>query len=69
MKSTEEGQSPPNNPPKPLSLDPTNPFEIVLAEQMRHLRADVDRLNTRLNWLFTLILGAAVTNVILAILQ
>ena len=69
MKSTEEGQSPPKNPPQPLSLDPTNPFEIVLAEQMRHLRADVDRLNTRLNWLFTLILGAAVTNVILAILQ
>ena len=69
MKSTEKNQRPPNNTPKPLSLDPTNPFEVVLAEQIRHLRADVDRLNTRLNWLFTLILGAAVTNIILAVLQ
>ena len=69
MKPTEKNQHQNGNPPKPLSLDPTNPFEILLAEQIRHLRADVDRLNTRLNWLFTLILGAAVTNILLAILQ
>ena len=69
MKPNEQNQRPPNNAPKPLSLDPTNPFELLLAEQIRHLRADVDRLNTRLNWLFTLILGAAVTNIVLAVLQ
>ncbi len=52
----------------PLDLNPTTPFEVAIAEQLRYLRRDVDKLNSRLNWLFTLIAGAAVTNIVLALL-
>ena len=55
--------------PEPLDLRPTTPFEIQLAEQIKALRADVDRLNSRLTWLFTLIIGASVANVVLSFLQ
>ena len=55
--------------PAPLEVEPTNPFEIMIAERLQALRRDVDRLQTRLDWLFALIIGAAVTNVILALLR
>ena len=53
----------------PLDLQPTSPYELYLGEQLKALRADVDKLTTRLNWLVTVIVGAAVTNVILALLE
>ena len=53
----------------PLSVQPTTPCELAIAEQLKHLRADVDRLQTRVNWLLGLIIAAAVTNVLLAVLQ
>jgi hypothetical protein len=52
--------------PRPLSLDPSNAFEVAVAEQIRALRDDVDELKERLNWLFGLIIAAAVANVVLA---
>jgi hypothetical protein len=55
--------------PAPLEAEPTNPFEIMIAERLQALRRDVDRLQTRLDWLFALIIGAAVTNVVLALLR
>lgn len=55
-------------PPK-LCLDPSNPFEIAVAEQIRALRDDVDALKTRLDWLFGLIIAAAVANVVLSLLS
>lgn len=51
-----------------LCLDPTNAFEVAMAEQIRTIRDDVDELKSRLNWLSCLILGAAVANVVLALL-
>lgn len=53
----------------PLEAEPTNPFEIMIAERLQSLRRDVDRLQSRLDWLFALIIGAAVTNVVLALLR
>jgi hypothetical protein len=41
----------------------------MIAERLQALRRDVDRLQTRLDWLFALIIGAAVTNVVLALLR
>ena len=55
--------------PVPLEAEPTNPFEIMIAERLQALRRDVDRLQTRLDWLFALIIGAAVTNVVLALVR
>ena len=55
--------------PAPLEAEPTNPFEIMIAERLQSLRRDVDRLQTRLDWLFALIIGAAITNVVLALLR
>ena len=51
-----------------LCLDPSNAFEVAVAEQIKALRDDVDELKDRLNWLFGLIIAAAVANVILALL-
>ena len=53
----------------PLSIEPTTACELAIVEQLKSLRADVDRLQTRVNWLLGLIIAAAVTNVILAVLQ
>ena len=61
------GDSPAQRPT--FSLDPTNAFEVAIAEQIRALRDDVDELKERLNWLFGLIIAAAAANVVLALLS
>jgi hypothetical protein len=57
----------PNPNPGPLDIEPTSPFEVVVLERLQVLRRDVDRIQTRLDWLFALIIGAAITNVALAL--
>lgn len=57
------------NPPAPLSLDPSNAFEVQLAQQIQYLQAEIDRLNNRLTWLYGLIIASAVSNVVLGLLQ
>ena len=54
--------------PELFTLDPGNAFEVAVAEQLKALREDVDRLQSRLDWLFGLIIAAAVANVVLALL-
>ena len=54
--------------PSPLEVEPTNPWEIMIAERLQALRGDVDRLETRLWWLFALIIGAAIANVVIGLL-
>ena len=54
-------------PPPPLDAKPSNPFEIVVAERLRAMQKDIDQIRSRLNWLLTLIVGAAITNVVLTI--
>ena len=67
-RSTLGPRSPRPDPP-PLKPEPTNPFELAVAERLATLKADIDRGESRLNWLFALIIGAAVTNVVIALLQ
>lgn len=67
--SGNNGRNVPPPRPAPLEAEPTNPFEIMIAERLQSLRRDVDRLQTRLDWLFALIIGAAITNVVLALLR
>jgi hypothetical protein len=55
--------------PYPFTLDPSNAFEVQVAEQIRAMRQDIDELRDRLNWLFGLIIAAAVANVLLALLS
>lgn len=55
----------PNNPK--LQPDPANPFEIALAEKFEALTARVDALTSRLNWLLTVIVGAVIVNLALAL--
>lgn len=52
-----------------FDVEPTNAFEVAVAERLERLRCDIDRLQARLNWLFALIIGAAITNVVLTLLQ
>ncbi len=54
---------------EPLNLSPTNPFEVVVAERLKALEAELDRLRGRLNWLFTVIVGAAIANLVIALLK
>ncbi len=61
--------APGQDPGPKLSLEPSSAFEVAIAEQIRALRDDVDELKDRLNWLFGLIIAAAVANVILALLS
>jgi len=56
-------------PPPPLEIQPTNAWEVMIAERLQGLRDDVDQLQTRLWWLFALIIGAAIANVIVGLLQ
>lgn len=51
----------------PLKPEPSNAFEVALAERLKAIEAELDRLRTRLNWLLTLIVGAALTNVALSL--
>jgi hypothetical protein len=53
----------------PLRPEPTSAFELAVAERLAALKADVDRVENRLNWLFALIIGAAVTNIVIALIQ
>jgi hypothetical protein len=55
--------------PPPLKPEPTNAFELAVAERLTSLKCDIDRMENRLNWLFALIIGAAVTNIVIALLQ
>ena len=55
--------------PPPLPLEPTNAFEVAIAERLKALQAEVDQLRSRINWLFTVIVGAAIANVVIALLR
>ena len=53
--------------PTPADLRPCTPFEVAVAEQLKAMREDLDQLQARLWWLFALIIGAAVANLIAAL--
>ena len=55
--------------PPALDLRPTNPFEIQVAERLHSIDAELDQLRTRINWLLTIIVGAAITNIVIALLK
>lgn len=55
--------------PPPLEPKPSNAFEVAVAERLKAMQRDIDRIRSRLNWLLTIIVGAAVTNVVLALVQ
>ena len=55
--------------PPPLDPRPSNPFEVAVAERLQAMQKELDQIRSRLNWLLTVIVGAAVTNVVLALLQ
>ena len=52
-----------------LSIDPTNAFEVALNERLVAMQRELNELRSRLDWLLTLIVGAAITNVVIALLQ
>jgi hypothetical protein len=54
---------------KPLDLRPSNAFEVAVAEQLKQLRCDIDKLNARLWWLITVVVGLAATNLVLNLLK
>jgi hypothetical protein len=55
--------------PGPVELRPTNPFEVQVAEHLKAIDAELDQLRSRLNWLLTIIVGAAITNIVIALLK
>jgi hypothetical protein len=52
-----------------LEVDPTNPFEIAVAERLKAMQQDLDRLRARLDWLLVFIVGAALTSVVISMLK
>ncbi len=50
-------------------MNATNPFEVALAERLKAPEAQVGRRRTMLNWLFTVIVGAAIANLVVALLK
>jgi len=67
--STAKGAGPCKEDARPLSVAPTNAFELAVAERLAHLQRDVDRLQNRVNWLLGLIASFAVVNLVLNLLQ
>jgi hypothetical protein len=55
--------------PKPLDLRPSNAFEVAVAEQIKQLRCEIDKLNARLWWLITVVVGLAAANLVLSLLK
>ena len=63
-----EGLRPSPAPPA-LDVRPTNAFEVAVAERLKALEAELDQLRSRINWLLTVIVGAAITNIVIALLK
>lgn len=56
-----------SRPPRPpLTPNPTSGFEVSITERLKALTKEVDQLRGRLNWLLTVIIGAALINILLA---
>ena len=53
----------------PMELKPGNAFEVAVAEQIKQLRCEIDKLNARLWWLITVVLGLAAANLVLNLLK
>ena len=53
----------------PLEPKPSNPFEVAVSERLKAMQEDIEQIRSRLNWLLTIIVGAAATNVLLALFQ
>lgn len=60
---------PPHVSAPPLRPEPTNAFEIAIAQRLKDLEEEIDRLRTQLNWLLLFIVAAALTNVVISILR
>jgi len=56
-------------PREPVDLRPTNAFEVAIAERMKAMEEEIGELRSRINWLLTVIVGAAVTNIVIALLK
>ena len=59
----------PAPPSAPLQIQPSNPFEVAVKERLDALQGELDRLNSRVNWLLTVIIGAALINLVINLLQ
>ena len=53
-------------PHPPLQPDPTSGFEVSIATRLDSLTKQVDHLRTRVNWLLTFIVGAALLQLLAA---
>ena len=50
--------------PSAMDLEPGSAFEVAIDERLKALQADVDRIRSRMDWLLTVIVGAALLNVL-----
>ena len=50
--------------PSAMDLKPGSAFEVAIDERLKALQADVDRIRSRMDWLLTVIVGAALLNVL-----
>ena len=66
-QAQQDGGRSPDRPP--LKPEPTNAFEIAIAQRLEDLEEEIDRLRTQLNWLLLFIVAAALTNVVISILK
>jgi hypothetical protein len=65
--NTQDGGRSPDRPP--LRPEPTSAFEVAIAQRLKDLEEEIDRMRAQLNWLFLFIVAAALTNVVVSILK
>jgi hypothetical protein len=63
------GLKPAPMPKMDMKPDPTNAFELQVAERLKSMQADITRLANLLNWLILFIVAAALTNVVVSMLK
>ena len=52
-----------------MKPEPTSAFEVAVAERLQAVERELDRLRSQLTWLFTIIIGFSITNMLVTLLK
>lgn len=57
------------SPLPPLNPNPTNAFELAIAERIKAMQDQIDLMRAKIDWLLLFIVAAAMTNVVISMLK
>lgn len=61
--------APAASPLPPLNPNPTNAFELAIAERIKAMQDQIDMVRAKIDWLLLFIVAAAMTNVVISMLK